>query len=779
MSGTEILISGSIDELIYPSSAESFVDFAVVRVANRKLKGRLPFLDFNFIYHMWCREEKEKKTGKTILAIVRMAKPAYTPLPLTIARLRRLIIESGEDPLGAEAICGHLQSTLSTQFIDFNNISAEKLLVLLKPTPNWLIQLAKTSVYFRFPFIAKLTQLWSLRDLQQFSVPELCAITLELSNNLENFAYSFKSGFNLPELRWPALKEYAILNRIQLDSRAYARISIYENVQRAVLNEQRLALSSKTILGWGFGAPAQCVPKAILKPVHVISCKTKQGRLRWIAANYIEHMQVIGHRLREIMEMPHDGVPLRSKPPRKLKLLNEKQREVYELALQQNFMLVLGDAGTGKSMLASYLLKTFKKDSVLPLAYYGRVASNFRATCEGKGMTIHKMMELLKRGGNKARRLVRKTKVVFIDEGSVLTLQLVRWVVELLPNIHKLIIFGDPKQMAPPSPGPIFNSLIDFYQSTRIVQTLQEIMRTDKFPGAGIMKDNSRRIAAGLLPEQFTGVISEDGCPWIILPRKDVLPHELRSPMHRETRVRAMVETLQPLVKYFSDKSLYQLMAQKNDTCSELNDALHRLYIENGETFDTTNSHSYKVNSKIVFTTTTYGNVPILPQDAEARAAMLASPEYFLRTCPVMNGDTDVVTLIEDCDPVSNQRLPCASTTAAKVHPGWQRIITLRSGRQVNLSFYALSNIAGGDAITVASLQGSEIPAAAVYIQQGFSKYFTRDQLYTAVTRGRRFVIIFCGSLEELQTILNTVLPKRDNVLSIYLPKATSYIPEI
>lgn len=770
MNKDEELVSGCIQQVFFPKTLEAFVDYAIFEINGCKIKGRIPFLDYNFTYHLWCRRIIEKKSRLPILIIERLGKPGYEPLPLTIPRLKSMLINIGHSPLEAEAICLDLQCRPSLAHINFDKIQPETLLMSMLPAPAWLEQLTKSSLLFRYPFIEKLVRLWPLNELKRLSVFRLSELTLALANNPESFAYSFKNSFDLPELTWKQLHDYTFVNYIPLDDNACTRIQLYVNMQMVARKERRLAVSPKRINEWKVGSPQLCVSEKILRPLYVKSCKTGKSRLRWIAENYVDHCRVIGEVLHHLFSLPTDGVPLRSKPPANLDRLNQRQREVYDLAQNQNFFLVLGDAGTGKTLLASYLFRTFEKGTVLPLAYYGRVAAGLRRSC-GVGMTVHKLMEQLRRRTAKSEKIRKQTKVVFFDEGSVLTLLLVRWVLEALPNVEKVFIFGDPQQMSPPTAGPIFPSLVQYYEPTSIVQRLYEIMRIDDFPEASTMRDNARGIARGTLPLYFANTITDDGCPWIILPRKDVLPHQIFNAQHSEIRIAAMVESLRPLITFFSnDKSKYQLMTQKNSVCRELNAALQLLFIEAGESTELKKPNCYKKGSKVVFTVSTYGNEPILPKDSVKRAETQASSLFFLRTCAVMNGEMDIVEEVFDCEPLTGTKVTCSSTNSEKVNPGWQRIIRFKSGRQINLTFYPLGNVAGGDAATVASLQGSEMPAAVYWLHQGFTKRLFREEFYTAVTRGRRWVIIFCNDRTDLQKVLDNVSPPRDNVLAHWLP---------
>ena len=773
---------GSLEEIHFPMAMEQFVDYAIVTINGRKLKGKFPFPpDFHFHYSFLC-SRVDGRYGVEY-KIEQPGTPAFEPLPLSLTRLRTILErELLLLPEQITDICNELRSLPQLQTADFSDLQPDQLLQVLVPAPTWLQRLARHSMLFRFPFMKQLSRLWPIAELRRLSMQRLGEITMALVANPEDFCYGWKTEeFGLPELQWPQLELYARLNQRELDPLTRSRLAIYKNVKALNKRENRITVESSTVSNWGLGHPRICAPVGVLRPISVLG-PDGQRHERWLINNYLVKMRSICDYLGRLFVQASDAIRPRAKQPAKLHQLNAGQQAIYERLQQQNFFIVLGDAGTGKTLLARFIYQTYAEGKVMPVAYYGRVAANLRAGC-GRGMTIHKLAQLLRSNTVEAQKLRKQIRILIIDEGSVLTIEVLHMALSMLPNLRKIAILGDEKQMPSPTPGPLFKDFIAFYQQTPVVHRLTEIMRVAEFPGAETIRENSRRIAAGRWDLTYTRnlVDTETSCPWVVLHRHPI-PEALQRLIGadaREQRIQIMVKSLQPVVHFFKNPAQYQIATQKNDVRAELNCAMDRLLHDAGGDEDAgaaVRSSVFRSRNKIMFTKTSYGNVPPLPANPERRAAAEREPDYFLRSCDVMNGEVCTISTVVDCCPVDGRRVPVANTAAPKVADAWQRLLVLDTGKQVNLSFYSIGNIVRGDVATVASLQGSEFPAIVYYVHEDFSSTLEREQFYTVVTRGKRWVIVICeakfDSLEnsDIGRIIRNVGRPPENIIANWLP---------
>jgi hypothetical protein len=137
-------------------------------------------------------------------------------------------------------------------------------------------------------------------------------------------------------------------------------------------------------------------------------------------------------------------------------------------------------------------------------------------------------------------------------------------------------------------------------------------------------------------------------------------------------------------------------------------------------------------------------------------------PSY-LRSWPVNNQEMKVIERIYDISPFAQTgtvaqtaddesstdldecNIPTVelrSTSDRKQHLSWHRMLEFADGSRINLRHYSIKHIIKGNASTTAGAQGSERPCVIVYIHQDFTRTFTNRELYTALSRGKRIIVI-------------------------------------
>jgi len=771
-------VSGRVREICWPTAPEQFVDYAIVIMAGKgeTVKGKWPFYpDFNFHYNFQCvvRVEGDGEFQKEVHEIVMPGEPPFEPLALSLPRLKLILSnELSIPPNEAEAICSGLLGMPELKGMDPSDLQPDWLIRQLVPPPPWLAVLARRSTLFRYPFMKLLRKFWPIAELNNLNVLRLMQLSNELEYDPERFCYAWRNGYSLPELTLSQLELWAKVYKKPFEPAIGLRLRVYANCKAWMSKNCQLAIPPEVFREWQMDAKA-CVPAQILMPAYIL-CADGQHRQRWLIHDHVAKMAEIGRFLSRLFTLPADSLKERARPPPRLNILNAAQLEAYGRRSTQNFGLVLGDAGTGKSLLTEMLKKTFPANKCLGLAYFGRVASNMRKRL-GTGMTIHRLWTILRTPGALGTKLRNSVRVLLIDEGSVLTVELFYWAVSQLPNLRKVWICGDDQQMSPPSPGPIFNDLIRFYAGTPIISRLTEIMRVDEFPGAEILRDNSRKIAAGRMDLVYTRDLADPACPWIVLHRFPIPKEAQKGLLMQNQRVEILMQSLAPVLKYLTDPTKYQIITQTNDVLYELNLAMHRLLV--GSAAAKKKPNVYRPGEKIMFTKNNDGNALPEPKDAVKRAAFHKTPEYYLRSDAVMNGEKDQIKCIEARSLLDGKVVPLEATNAPKPdNKNWQTIVVLQSGNQINLSHYQIGNIVDGNVATVSSAQGSEYKTIVVFIQQDFSSYLSRRQFYTAVTRAKRRVIVICKALldsldsSDIGKIIKTVEPPLDNVLAKWLP---------
>ena len=171
--------------------------------------------------------------------------------------------------------------------------------------------------------------------------------------------------------------------------------------------------------------------------------------------------------------------------------LEEKAREEKTAGLKElaesRLSVLIGPAGTGKTTLLSILCshEQIAQGGVLLLAPTGKARVRMEQSTGDlklKGFTIAQFLSPHRYDTSTGRyRLSDKpaeagAQTVIIDEGSMLTEEMLAALIQALKGVHRLILIGDPRQLPPIGAGRPF---VD------IVKHLSPDSVTEKFPRIG------------------------------------------------------------------------------------------------------------------------------------------------------------------------------------------------------------------------------------------------------------------------------------------------------
>lgn len=194
-------------------------------------------------------------------------------------------------------------------------------------------------------------------------------------------------------------------------------------------------------------------------------------------------------------------------PYETVELSEEQKRAVLE-CLTNNVTVITGGPGTGKTTIINTIVQIldFAGLSVALAAPTGRAAKRMEEATGKPAMTIHRMLEfvwseeeeVLNFGRNEENPL--EEDVIIVDEASMIDLMLMDGLLNAVKEGTRLIFTGDADQLPPVGAG---NVLRDMIASECIpVIRLKEIFRQAE--GSGIVT-NSHLINSGEYPEQQSG----------------------------------------------------------------------------------------------------------------------------------------------------------------------------------------------------------------------------------------------------------------------------------
>ncbi|HEV7404558.1 MAG TPA: ATP-dependent RecD-like DNA helicase [Chthoniobacteraceae bacterium] len=387
--------------------------------------------------------------------------------------------------------------------------------------------------------------------------------------------------------------------------------------------------------------------------------------------------------------------------------LAPSQRAALEKALGARALVITGGPGVGKTTLVNSLLLILraKKVRCLLCAPTGRAAKRLGETTGLEAQTIHRLLEFNAGSGGFVRNEDRPLDcdLLVVDETSMVDVPLMHKLLRALPPAAHLLLVGDVDQLPSVGPGSV---LADIIASAVIpVVRLTEVFR--QAAHSRIIR-NAHRINRGELPE--AGVSGEES-DFFFIERDE--PAAIASTLVEVVRERIPKRHARDPMR---DIQVLTPMNRGSLGARELNAAL-QLALNPPRPGDATVEKfgvAFRPRDKVIQTVNNY--------DKE-----------------VFNGDIGQVRAI---DPVERE------------------LVVRYDRREVTYDFNELDEIALAYAITIHKSQGSEFPVVVLPLAMQHYLLLQRNLLYTAVTRGKAFVVIV-GQAKALEAAVRNATTKR------------------
>jgi exodeoxyribonuclease V alpha subunit len=374
--------------------------------------------------------------------------------------------------------------------------------------------------------------------------------------------------------------------------------------------------------------------------------------------------------------------------------LAENQRQAVGTAVRSKVMIITGGPGTGKTTIIHAILKIFQQTGVriLLAAPTGRAAKRMTEATGFEAKTIHRLLmySFQKGGFQKNEKDNLDCDLLILDEASMIDTLLMYHLLKAVPLSCTMIMVGDVNQLPSVGPGNVFG---DIMASGAVpVVELTEVFRQAQ---ASLIIVNAHKINNGKLPltpgkgypfDDFYFIEQED--PERVLKIVlDLVAERIPKGFN-----------LDPL----TDIQVLSPMHRGIVGAGNLNESLQKV-LNPGEEGVAWGSRHFRVNDKVMQLRNSYEK-------------------------EVYNGDIGKVI---------------------KVNPESKEMVVLFDGRQVPYDFGELDEIMPAYAVSVHKSQGSEYPAVVIPVLTQHYMLLQRNLLYTAVTRGKRLVVIV-GSIKAL-----------------------------
>ncbi len=387
--------------------------------------------------------------------------------------------------------------------------------------------------------------------------------------------------------------------------------------------------------------------------------------------------------------------------------LDAKQIEAVKNALGAKISIITGGPGTGKTTITQCLIKAVvnnhQEARIMLCAPTGRAAKRLAETTGLEAKTIHRLLEyrvvgqdrqFFYREGNPLQ-----ADWIIVDEVSMIDISLIHHLVKAVPDHARLVFIGDVDQLPSIGPGSVLKDLI--VSGTVPVTRLNVIQR---------QAEQSRIIANAHLVNtgQIPSVVPQDfsaQCDFYFIEAtepsviKDLLLEIVCQviPEHFKLDAKSEVQVLSPMHR--SETGVKAL----NQALQHCLNPHPRDKVFNGESY-------FSEGDKVIQTKNNYDK-------------------------GIFNGDIGFIQSINKKE--SLLEVLFAGTELMNVYYKFNEL------EQLSLAY----------ATTIHKAQGSEYPAIVMPLSTQHTIMLQKNLIYTAITRGRRLVILI-GQQEALRIVV-------------------------
>lgn len=375
--------------------------------------------------------------------------------------------------------------------------------------------------------------------------------------------------------------------------------------------------------------------------------------------------------------------------------LATRQREAVLASAREPILVVTGGPGTGKTTIVQGILAlAARRGARVGLAApTGRAAKRLSETTGRPAATIHRLLEFQPQTGRFARDATQPLEVdlLVVDEASMLDVPLAAALLDAIPTGAQLVLVGDVDQLPSVGPGRVLGDVI----GSRVIPvvTLGEIFRQAARSAIVVA---AHKVNAGELPE----LAPREGSDFYFIERDE--PAEVlatvtevvaeRIPRRFKLDPLADVQVLTPMHRgEVGAKSLNEALQTRLNPAAALTPELVR------------GARTFRRGDRVIQLKNDY--------DRE-----------------VYNGDVGRITEID--------------------LEGGGLMVEI-DGRAVAYEPTMLDQLQHAYALSVHKSQGSEYPAIVLPLTTQHFMMLQRNLVYTAITRGRKLVVIV-GSKKAL-----------------------------
>lgn len=384
---------------------------------------------------------------------------------------------------------------------------------------------------------------------------------------------------------------------------------------------------------------------------------------------------------------------------------DEVQRSAIRQAARSKIMILTGGPGTGKSTTAQGIITAYQMYglSVVLAAPTARAAKRLSETTGLPASTVHRLLGASKKGFQKNQNNPIDGDVLVLDESSMIDLKLAYALLQAVPITMRLVIIGDTDQLPSVGAG---NFLRDIIQSERFpVIRLTRIFRQAQ---KSRIVTNAHRIKNGYMPDLHNS------------PESDFIFLEEETPEDTLKDIVHLVQEVIPRRYGFSQDEIQVLSPMKKGPVGTetLNKKLQMILTPNGNSLERM-GQQYRKGDRVMQLRNDYDK-------------------------NIFNGDIGIVQ---------------------KIDVEEKSMSVLEDDHLVEYAVEELDDLSLAFSITIHKSQGSEYPVVVLPILTSHFVMLQRNLLYTALTRGKKYVFILGQKKAIAMAVHNEKVAKRNSNL--------------
>ena len=399
--------------------------------------------------------------------------------------------------------------------------------------------------------------------------------------------------------------------------------------------------------------------------------------------------------------------------------LSDEQKEAILNSLVNDVTVITGGPGTGKTTIIKCIIQILEKLDIkyVLCAPTGRAAKRITETTKREARTIHRLLEITKLDNEDIDMLYNlevktiEEEFVIVDEASMLDTIMMNNLIKALGKKTKIIFVGDVDQLPSVGPGNVLKDII----TSGIVNTvyLKQIYRQSAKSDIIL---NAHRVNEGKYPE---------------FKNKDTDMYFIKTNSVEDTlsEISSLVSyRLESFATFDKLRDLQILTPMKKTTLGtiELNNMLQELLNPKSISKEErkVGDRIYRVGDKVMQIQNNYDK----RFDVKGEAKQNIEGVY--------NGDIGYIQKIDNV----NKELT----------------VLFDDVREISYDFDELDELELAYATTIHKSQGSEFDYVVLPLYTGYPKLFTRNLLYTAMTRAKKMLVIV-GSKKMIEYMVDNI----------------------